>query len=90
MSRFTLEIVECPECAATAEVVDRFVLESTDGPVEHAIVRCVLKHRFTVLVERLASSPSARPGTVDDATPPSDRTKSADAGRPRRNPRRRP
>jgi hypothetical protein len=27
-----------PECAAPAEVVDRFVLESTDGPIEHAIV----------------------------------------------------
>jgi hypothetical protein len=44
-----------PECAAPAEVVDRFVLESTDGPIEHAIVLCVLRHRFTVLVERLVS-----------------------------------
>jgi hypothetical protein len=44
-----------PECAAPAEVVDRFVLESTDGPIEHAIVLCVLRHRFTVLVEGLVN-----------------------------------
>jgi hypothetical protein len=51
MYDFTLVLVECPECAAPAEVVDRFTLDSTDGPVEHAIVLCVLRHRFTVLVE---------------------------------------
>jgi hypothetical protein len=55
MDTFTLGIVECPECAAPAEIVDRFVLESTDGPIEHAIVLCVLRHRFTVLVARLVS-----------------------------------
>jgi hypothetical protein len=52
----TLEIVECPECAAPAEVVDRFMLDSADGPIEHAVVLCVLAHRFTVLVERLGST----------------------------------
>jgi hypothetical protein len=55
MQEFTLKIVECPECTAPAEVVDRFVLESTDGPIEHAIVLCVIRHRLTVLVERLVS-----------------------------------
>jgi hypothetical protein len=49
-----VEIVECPECTNPAEVVNQFVLESTDGPIEHAIVLCVLRHRFTVLAERLA------------------------------------
>jgi hypothetical protein len=48
-----VELVHCAECAAPAEVVDRFALESTGGPVEHAIVVCVLRHRRTVLVERL-------------------------------------
>jgi hypothetical protein len=61
MPKFTLEIVECPECTAPAEIVDRFVLDSTDGPIEHAIVLCVLRHRFTVLVERLVSPPAALP-----------------------------
>ncbi len=65
MPKFTLEIVECPECTAPAEIVDRFVLESTAGPIEHATVLCVLRHRFTVLVERPARRPSATPGTVD-------------------------
>ena len=55
----TLEIVGCPECAAPAEVVNRFVLESTDGPIEHAIVTCTERHRFTVLVERMASRPAS-------------------------------
>jgi hypothetical protein len=34
MPKFTLEIVNCPECTAPAEVADRFVLESTDGPIK--------------------------------------------------------
>jgi hypothetical protein len=34
-------------------VVDRYVLESTDGPIEHATILCVEHHRFTLLVEGL-------------------------------------
>ncbi len=54
----TLQIAGCPECAAPAEVVDRFVLESTDGPIEHVTVLCAVRHRFTVLVGRIASAPA--------------------------------
>jgi len=43
----------CPQCAAPAEITDRFVLDSTDGPVEHVTVSCVRRHRFTMLAERL-------------------------------------
>jgi hypothetical protein len=51
-----VDLVGCPECEAPAEVVvDRFVLESTEGPIEHATVACAARHRFTVLVERLAT-----------------------------------
>ena len=50
-----LDLMGCPACAAPAEVVDRYVLESTDGPIEHATVVCAIRHRFTVLVERLAT-----------------------------------
>jgi hypothetical protein len=57
----TLEIMGCPECVAPAEVADRFVLESADGPIEHAIVTCTERHRFTVLVERMASRTGGRP-----------------------------
>ena len=54
-----IDLVGCPACAAPAEVVDRYVLESTDGPIEHATVVCAVKHRFTVLVERLATTHAA-------------------------------
>jgi len=50
-----LELVGCPSCGALAEIVERFVLDSTDGPIEHATVLCTDRHRFTVLVERLAT-----------------------------------
>ncbi len=50
-----IDLVGCPACAAPAEVVDRYVLESTDGPIEHATVVCADRHRFTVLVERLTT-----------------------------------
>ena len=50
----TLVIVPCPECGASAEIVDRFILESTEGPVEHAVVMCIDRHRLTMLVESMA------------------------------------
>jgi hypothetical protein len=61
MPKFTLEIVDCPDCTAPAEIVDRFVLESTDEPIKHAIVLCVLRHRFTVLANRLMLPAPGRP-----------------------------
>lgn len=36
-----MDLVACPECGLPAEVLDRFVLESTDGPVEMIKIRCV-------------------------------------------------
>jgi hypothetical protein len=41
-----LDLVVCPECAAPAEVVDRFTLPGTDGPVEHVKVACLAQHWF--------------------------------------------
>jgi hypothetical protein len=71
------DLVGCPACAAPAEVVDRYALESTDGPIEHATVVCALRHRFTVLVERLAThtmesegerwAPALHPSTASQA-----------------------
>jgi hypothetical protein len=37
----SLQLTTCPECGAPAEVLDRFVLPSTHGPVEHVKTRCV-------------------------------------------------
>jgi hypothetical protein len=43
----------CPECGALAEVLWREVLESTDGPVEHAKIACARRHWFLLPVEHL-------------------------------------
>ena len=51
----TLQLAGCPQCLAPAEITDRFVLESTSGPVEHVTVRCLNRHRFTITAERLPS-----------------------------------
>lgn len=50
-SPIELDLVGCPECAAPAEVVDRFDLPGTSGPVPHLTVRCLHRHRFTVTAE---------------------------------------
>jgi hypothetical protein len=41
-----MDMTTCPECGALAEITDRHVLESTDGPIEHARVRCLTRHVF--------------------------------------------
>jgi hypothetical protein len=43
----SLELTTCPECGAPAEVIRRFVLSSTDGPIEHVKTRCVTGPWFT-------------------------------------------
>jgi hypothetical protein len=49
-----MDLTTCPECGLVAEVVDRDAWPSTDGPVEHAHVRCVDGHRFVLPVATLA------------------------------------
>jgi hypothetical protein len=43
-----LSLLPCPEpgCGAVAEVLDRVVVWSTDGPVSHVKVLCVRRHIF--------------------------------------------
>jgi hypothetical protein len=52
-----LDLTTCPECGAAAHVEWRAVLESTDGPIEHAKVRCEQRHWFLLPV---ADLPRAR------------------------------
>jgi hypothetical protein len=52
----TLQLVGCPQCLAPAEITDRFVLDSTSGPVEHITVCCVNRHQFTMTAEHLPSA----------------------------------
>lgn len=37
----------CPECDLPAQIVDRFTLASTSGPVEHVKIVCFGGHWFT-------------------------------------------
>lgn len=39
-----LEMIECGECGAPAEVIRRYKLPSTGGPVLHTKYRCVNLH----------------------------------------------
>jgi hypothetical protein len=55
-----LTIVGCPECNQPAEVLDRFALESTDGPVEHVRLCCLARHHFLVPAEALTRAASNR------------------------------
>jgi hypothetical protein len=41
---------DCPDCGLPAKVTDRAALASTDGPVEHARVCCIDRHRFLMPV----------------------------------------
>lgn len=71
-----MELTSCPECGHPAEVLGRDVLESTDGPVEHARVRCVQRHFFFLPVEVLSRS---RPEPRDRQ--PSDGARASEAPR---------
>jgi hypothetical protein len=59
------DLLRCPEptCQTPATVLDRFVLSSTSGPVEHARTSCLAGHGFTPRTDTLAGWPvmAARP-----------------------------
>ncbi len=56
-----METTICPECGQLAEIQWRCVLESTDGPVEHAKILCLHRHWFLLPTESLPHV--AQPGT---------------------------
>jgi hypothetical protein len=47
------EMVFCPECGALAEIEWSDMLDSTDGPIEHAKIVCARRHWFLMPTERL-------------------------------------
>lgn len=59
-----MELTACPECAEVAEIQWRDVLESTDGPVEHARILCVRRHWFLLPTAALAHAPDAARAAV--------------------------
>ncbi len=48
-----MQIIGCPECDATAEVIDTGTAASTDGPVDIVRVRCVNRHWFLMTRDAL-------------------------------------
>lgn len=57
-----MDLARCPECHRPAPIVDRFTLQSTDGPLEHVKVVCSGGHWFTPLaseVEMIAAAEAA-------------------------------
>ena len=56
-----MDLTSCPECGAVAQVQWRDVLESTDGPVEHAKVLCLHRHWFLLPVASLVRPAAAHP-----------------------------
>ena len=75
---------QCPQCGLVAEVVDRDVWPSTDGPVEHVHVRCVDKHRFVLPTASLAphhEPAERRPPVPRETVRVRPRSRPEDAGR---------
>ena len=60
-----IDLTVCPECGQPAEVLWRTVLDSTDGPIEHAKVLCVRAHGFFLPVESLPEVPE--PARLDES-----------------------
>lgn len=50
MPDIPLGFMECPDegCNQSAEIQDIYVLPSTDGPVRHVKIRCVIGHLFNL------------------------------------------
>jgi hypothetical protein len=55
-----MDTTRCPECGAQARIEWRGVLESTDGPIEHAKVHCHKQHWFLLPVARLSPQAAVR------------------------------
>jgi hypothetical protein len=57
-----LQLTVCPEqtCQLPAEITDRFVLPSTEGPIEHVMLHCVARHIYTLPVARLVTAGAVR------------------------------
>jgi hypothetical protein len=46
-------LIPCPTCGLPAEIIERFTLASTHGPVDHIAVACIADHFFRMAVDRL-------------------------------------
>jgi hypothetical protein len=53
-----MDITTCPQCGQPATVQWRAVLESTDGPTEHARINCLNRHWFLLPIAVLDRGPA--------------------------------
>ena len=60
-----LILLACPECVP-AEVMDRFSLASTDGPVDHVQLGCAVGHHFRMAAGKLLAPPASARGSDHD------------------------
>jgi hypothetical protein len=69
-----LDRVGADRCGLPAEVTGRFVMNSTDGPLESAIIRCPSGHVFNGPIEFLTYDKSeTAAGGRDRLSQPADR-----------------
>ena len=54
-----MDYARCPQCDLPAEVIDRFSLYSTDGPIAHVKTACLAGHVFTPSAEDVTFLDSA-------------------------------
>ena len=76
-----MEWTQCPQCGLVAEVVDRDVWPSTDGPIEHLHVRCLAGHRFVLPTATLERHHAAARAAQAAQAAPAAPTALAAAGR---------
>ena len=56
-------LVSCPDCGVPAEITERFSLPSTDGPVDHIVLRCAVGHHFRMAADWLPARQLQRQAT---------------------------
>ncbi len=64
----TPDLVGCPGCGSTAEVIDRFPVESTAGPVEHVRISCLYGHHHFTMPAPGGQVPAATETATETAT----------------------
>ena len=61
--------VDCPQCGLPAQIVDRFTLGGSPGPVEHVKIVCIVGHWFTPPIDRLLRLRSGQSEADSDRDP---------------------
>jgi len=59
-SAFHFSPVACPTCHEPAEILDRFTLGSTEGPLRHLKIRCDGGHWYTMPADRVQAYGTTR------------------------------